>query len=61
MVRGTRATLIGDCGSHGLPSCKSTKIFLFLSWRASGIYYQAMSYGESRNTLVGFARSLVRV
>ena len=61
VVRGMRATLIGDCGSRGLPSCKSTKIFLFLSWRASGIYYQAMSYGESRNSLVGFARSLVRV
>ncbi len=61
LVRGARATLIGDCGVKGLPSCKSTKIFLFLSWRASGIYYQAMSYGESRNTLVGFARSLVRV
>jgi hypothetical protein len=60
-VQGQRATLIGDCGTHGLPSCRSTKIFLFLSWRAHGVYYQAMSYGESRSTVVGFARSLVRV
>ena len=60
-VRGARATLIGDCGVKGLPSCKSTKIFLFLSWRSSGVYYQAMSYGETRSVLVGFARSLVRV
>jgi hypothetical protein len=60
-VHGQRATLIGDCGTRGLPSCRSTKIFMFLSWRAHGVYYQAMSYGESRNTLVGFARSLVRV
>jgi hypothetical protein len=61
LVRGARATLIGDCGVKGLPSCKSARIFLFLSWRASGIYYQAMSYGESRHTLVGFARRLVRI
>ena len=60
-VLGHRATLIGDCGVRGLPSCKSRKIFMFLTWRAHGIYYQAMSYGESRNVLVGFARSLVRV
>jgi hypothetical protein len=60
-VHGTRATLIGDCGSRGLPSCKSTKIFLFLSWRARGVYYQAMSYGEPRSVVVGFARSLVLV
>jgi hypothetical protein len=60
-VHGSRATLIGDCGIRGLPSCKSTKIFLFLTWRASGVYYQAMSYGEPRNVVVAFARSLVLV
>jgi hypothetical protein len=60
-VQGQRATLIGDCGIKGLPSCRSTKIFMFLTWRAHGVYYQAMSYGETRNTIVAFARSLVRV
>ncbi len=60
-VLGSRATLIGVCGVKGLPSCKSTKVFLFLTWRSRGVYYQAMSYGESRGTIVGFARSLVRV
>ena len=44
-----------------LPSCTSTKIFLFLTWRTNGVFYQAISFGESRSTLVGFARSLVRV
>ncbi|HET7016537.1 MAG TPA: hypothetical protein VFI65_21625 [Streptosporangiaceae bacterium] len=61
LVQGKRATLIGICGVKGLPSCKSTKIFLFLSWRANGIYYQAMSYGFSRKVVVGFAKGLVRV
>jgi hypothetical protein len=61
LVLGHRARLIGDCGTRGFPSCKSTKIFLFLTWRARGIYYQAMSYGESRKVVVSFARSLVRV
>jgi hypothetical protein len=60
-VGGQRATLTGVCGLKGLPSCRSTKIFLFLVWRAHGIYYQAMSYGKPRSTLVGFARGLVRV
>lgn len=60
-VHGARAKLIGDCGTRGLPSCRSTKIFLFLTWRAHGVYYQAMSYGEPRGIVVSFARSLVRV
>jgi len=60
-VLGSRATLIGICGVKGLPSCKSKKIFLFLTWRSRGIYYQAMSFGESRSVVVSFARSLVRV
>jgi hypothetical protein len=60
-VNGVRATLIGDCGVKGLPSCQSTKIFLFLTWRARGVYYQSSSFGEARRVLVGFARGLVRV
>lgn len=61
LVLGARATLIGDCGMHGLPSCKSTKIFMFATWRAHSVFYQAMSFGEPRTTIVSFARSLVRV
>jgi hypothetical protein len=60
-VDGVTGGLTGDCGSKGLPSCLSKKIFLFLAWRKGGIYYQASSYGESRGVLVSFARALVAV
>jgi hypothetical protein len=60
-VDGVTAKLTADCGSKGLPSCRSKKIFLFLAWRKGGVYYQASSYGESRGVLVSFARGLVRV
>jgi hypothetical protein len=60
-VHGVTAYLTGDCGSTGLPSCASKNIFLFLTWRSGGVYYQASSYGESRSVLVGFARALVWV
>lgn len=60
-IDGHRATLTGVCGIKGLPSCKSTKIFLFLVWRGHGVYYQAMSFGKSRRVIVGFAKGLARV
>jgi hypothetical protein len=60
-VSGVKAYLTGDCDIKGLPSCTSTGIFLFLTWRAGGIYYQASSYGEPSAVLAGFARGLVRV
>jgi hypothetical protein len=31
-VDGTTGQLTGKCGMPGLRSCKSTKIFLFLTW-----------------------------
>lgn len=57
-IHGVRATLSGACGSTGLPSCRSRGIFLFLSWKADGIYYRASSFNESRGTLRAFARNL---
>ena len=60
-VDGRLAVLTGDCGSRGLPPCASKNIFLFLTWRNHGIYYQAFSFGERRPVLLGFTRSLVRV
>lgn len=57
-VDGTTAQLTGKCGMPGLRSCKSRKIFLFLTWRRHGVYYLASSFGEPSSTLVGFARGL---
>ncbi len=57
-VGGTTAQLTGKCGFDKLTSCKSTKIFLFLTWSKHGAYYVASSFGESRKTLAGFAAGL---
>lgn len=56
-VGGVTAKLSGLCGRAHLPACTSTKIFLFLTWIKHGVYYVASSFGESRVTLVGFARA----
>jgi hypothetical protein len=61
MVDGTWAILTGACGLHGLPSCTSRRIFLFLSWRRHGTYYRAMSHDEPRSVIAGFARGLAPV
>jgi len=55
-VNGGSARMNGVCGVGKLPSCASRKIFLFLTWRSRGVYYQAQSYGEPRGVLLGFAR-----
>jgi len=60
-VDGAIAQLSGKCGMKGLRSCKSKKIFLFLTWTKRGKYYMATSFGVSSKTLVGFATSLRRV
>ena len=60
-IQGNSAVLVGDCNQPGLPKCSSKKIFLFLTWRHQGVYYQASSFGESRATLITFARGLARV
>ncbi len=60
-IHGVTAHLSGLCGMTGLPSCHSKKIFMFLTWRHHGVYYQAISFSEARATLIGFARSLNRV
>ena len=60
-IHGVTAHLAGLCGMTGLPSCHSKKIFLFLTWKQHGIYYQAVSDNEARAPLVGFARGLHRV
>lgn len=57
-VDGTTAQLSGKCGMKGLRSCKSTKIFLFLTWTKKHIYYMATSYGEPAKILIGFATGL---
>ncbi len=57
-INGTTAQLTGKCGLPGLRSCKSTKIFLFLTWRKHGNFYVASSFGESSATLTGFATGL---
>lgn len=56
-VHSRRATLFGDCGMTGEPSCGQRDIFLFLTWKKHGIAYQAQSHDERRHTLVSFARS----
>lgn len=60
-VDGRRAVLSGKCGMPGLLSCKSKKIFLFLTWKKHGVYYVASSFGHSRKTLAGFAKGLRKV
>jgi hypothetical protein len=60
-VDGTTAKLAGKCGFSGLRSCKSRKIFLFLTWTKRHVYYMAVSYGQPRKTLIGFAHGLRRV
>ena len=57
-VDGRNALLTGKCGMLGLPSCKSKKIFLFLTWKKHGVYYAASSFGLFRKTLAGFAQGL---
>jgi hypothetical protein len=57
-VNGTTAQLSGKCGMKGLRSCKSSKIFLFLTWTKKHIYYMATSFGEPSKTLIGFATGL---
>lgn len=57
-IHGVTAHLRGLCGVSGLPSCRSTKIFLFLTWTHHGIFYQAVSDNEARATIIGFARGL---
>ena len=57
-VDGTTGQLTGKCGMAGLRSCKSTKIFLFLTWTRHGTYYVASSFGQSSAKLVGFATGL---
>jgi len=60
-IHGVTAHLAGLCGTTGLPSCHSKKIFLFLTWKHRGIYYQAISDNEARSALIGFARALHRL
>lgn len=60
-IHGSTAILTGDCDAPHLPRCTSRRIFLFLTWRHKGVFYQASSFGESRRTLSAFARSLVGV
>jgi hypothetical protein len=57
-VDGTTGQLTGKCGMAGLRSCKSTKIFLFLTWKRHGTYYVASSFGQSSARLTGFAAGL---
>ena len=60
-VGGGTAKPTGLCGRAGLPPCTATKIFLFLTWIKHHVYYVASSFGESRATLVAFARATKRV
>lgn len=60
-VNGAIAQLSGKCGMKGLRSCKSKKIFLFLTWTKKHTYYMATSFGVSSKMLVGFATGLRRV
>ena len=57
-INGTTAQLSGKCGMKGLRSCKSSKIFLFLTWTKKHIYYMATSFGEPSKTLIAFALGL---
>lgn len=60
-VNGARAILTGLCGRHSLPSCRVRLVLLSLTWRRNGVVYQAISFGEWRATILGFARHLVPV
>jgi hypothetical protein len=60
-INGIRAQLWGFCGFNGAPSCKSTKIEIWLTWKHRSDYYVASSYNESRSRLVHFAATLKAV
>jgi hypothetical protein len=60
-VDGVTAHLWGRCHVSGTPSCKTRKMWLFLSWRRHGIFYLVTSHNVRRVTIVGFARSLAKV
>jgi hypothetical protein len=60
-VSGVWARLRAACGLRGFPSCRSRRIYLFLTWAKHGRYYVAISHDLRAATLLSFARSLVRV
>lgn len=60
-VEGTTAQLWGLCHVAGVPTCKTRKMSMFLSWHKDGIYYLATSHNVRRATIVAFARKLTKV
>ncbi|MGO9081942.1 MAG: hypothetical protein ACLQDY_23370 [Streptosporangiaceae bacterium] len=60
-VLGAKATLWGYCGLPHAPSCHSRKVTFYLTFRKSGVYYEASSYNRWQRTLLRFGRSLRRV
>ena len=55
------ARLWGICRMPHAPRCRARKIWLFLTWRKHGVYYQASSHNVWRAVIVGFARGLAAV
>jgi len=60
-IHGIKAELWGYCGFDDLPSCTSTKIELWLTWKQKANYYTASSYNEARSRLLHFASTLRQV
>jgi hypothetical protein len=60
-VHGIKARMYGYCDMPGAPSCSSTKIELWLTWKHKSVYFVASSYNESRKRLVHFASTLKAV
>ncbi len=60
-IHGATAILTGVCDAPHLPKCTSVKIFLFLTWRKNGVFYQASSFGERRGVIIAFAKGLRKV
>ncbi len=56
-----KAHLYGYCGFGAAPSCKSTDIELWLTWKVKSDYYVASSHDEPRKDLVHFADVLKKV
>lgn len=60
-VDGTTATLYGDCGFPGSPSCSAPHQYYWLVWTRHGRYYQVFTHDLSRKQNVAIARRLRKV
>ena len=61
-VDGTTGWLTGPCAVPHFPkTCSGSRLWLFISWRKSGVFDLTASYGEWARTLIGFVHGPIRV